>query len=545
MEADREQHQDQESTSALSEAADPAVPVADNQSIAVSSVRADESVRRIDDNAQPTPIKASSTSSSSTAKESTSKKAVNSMVGGLLASERSRRPFRSPLSSGSSSIPRTAGPSTRPTPSRLSSLATDAATVSTPTRNSSLSRVSVIGSVITNGPVEATHRDENGGIDTSISSTPIPDAANAKTGNVDIGNLTSSTTPARRPIIKPLRALTAASSSTQAKGINKPFRSPMAPKHPDLILPSTSAADDTPSLSSLQISSTLPALERRLALLKNARRHLAAIAAKSDTADNTQHVRTLSLKWLNAGREAADILFGLSGHLYVGERGFDGKLKMESKTKDGTGNDQQNRGGRRTAAGGWNDSWGWSSGSAAEESAFRETSWRQRLEGLSKEERKETLEAMEQEEREEGTLPDVASLLSSPARARLRLKRKRNSDLSSDEEGAKDTGFNDDRGEGDNDDDAHGHNNKKRHYLEPDHPLQYSRTNSTDSTKSNTGGDDLSNADGQAKAIGSVGTEREEAGSRDSSEAGAENDDGQDENLDMGMALMLISHGIE
>lgn len=80
-------------------------------------------------------------------------------------------------------------------------------------------------------------------------------------------------------------------------------------------------------MTSIQLATALPSLERRLASLKQAKRILNAIKNGQDTSDNTEHNALLSSKWLQAGRDASEILWGLTKDNYQamdGNPGFGG-----------------------------------------------------------------------------------------------------------------------------------------------------------------------------------------------------------------------------
>ena len=237
------------------------------------------------------------------------RKASNTLVGGLLASEKSMKPFRSPMTVRST---------------HTASLSSANMGAETPTKQ-------------------------------SLSSFPI-------SSNVTIA----------RPKVTPYRPIPSKSSNSANPALNKPFRSPFASKS---ISHSSPMQSSSSAMSSLQLSTALPAIERRLAMLKNARRHIDAKKKGLETADNTTHILELSQKWLQAGREAAEMLLEI--------------------TKDHYSEPQQGGSGGFGEFGG-SSNWGWATtddGSEAIRSRMEDD-----LDDMSERDREKAIRAIDQDE---------------------------------------------------------------------------------------------------------------------------------------------------
>ncbi|KAK9895898.1 hypothetical protein P389DRAFT_210745 [Cystobasidium minutum MCA 4210] len=195
-------------------------------------------------------------------------------VGGMLASNKAMKPFRSPvISRKETNSEESSGPSTS-TPSK---------TVSIPGIKSALGRTSLLS--------------------TSVSASSTSETA-------------SSPGLAGRTTFKGPSFTFARTPNTPGNAaLNKPFKSLVSRKDSTENVSSSNIADMVDSegqpMSSIQLAAALPKLERRLALLKDARRHRIASEKGLDTADNTDHIKELSLKWLEKGREAAEMLWAL------------------------------------------------------------------------------------------------------------------------------------------------------------------------------------------------------------------------------------------
>ena len=170
------------------------------------------------------------------------------LVGGLLASNGTMKPFRSPVIRA----PRPANPAD--TPTRPSTNSSSSATPRSAPASSSRTK-------------------------TITSSRPIT---------------TSFRAPSVSALNKPFVSPVVRGSSAPSGGVSDASTLPES------------------TMSSFQLANALFALERRLANLKNAKRYTTAMEKGAQTSDNTAHIRELSEKWLHAGREAADMLYALT-----------------------------------------------------------------------------------------------------------------------------------------------------------------------------------------------------------------------------------------
>jgi hypothetical protein len=261
------------------------------------------------------------------------------LVGGLIASSKSMKPFRSPLSGRPSnhSIPTSSA-----TPSKVTSSSSD-----------NLARPAV---------------------------TPFRNPASLNTPSV-----------ARR-----------SSAASSISALNKPFRSPVVSRAGATTSKQDAAEinEDAASsnMTSFQLSTALPALERRLALLKNAKRLLAAREQNEDVADNTAHIKVLSKKWLAAGREAADMLYDLTKDAYDNldndERQRNGRTLNNNNRKSNNGYQQQSNG------------WGWDTKNEQEEKQAR---IKAEMDKMDDEQLDEYIQSIDREE-ERDPLPDISDL---------------------------------------------------------------------------------------------------------------------------------------
>lgn len=307
-------------------------------------------------------------------------------VGGMLASNKAMKPFRSPMIARKDS---TGG-------------IDNGASTSTPSKSA------------------ATH-----GTKSLLGWPSILAASTSSPGSVSSPVTTSQTTP-RPSSFAPVKM-----PSTPANAaLNKPFKS-LFGRTPQISNAENSAQltanmldKDGNPMSSIQLAAALPKLERRLALLKDAKRHRIASEKGLESADNTEHIKELSLKWLEKGREAAEMLYELVkdtmdnyGDAQNGSSGF-GYGFEQDKSNNGGGNwgwdtsDPQAQGteGRRRRTGG---------------SSWKETGSVDRLrqqvsdaiDSLAEEERKALYEELEEEGDD---LPDL-----DPEEAIARLRKKR------------------------------------------------------------------------------------------------------------------------
>ncbi|KAL7008383.1 hypothetical protein EMMF5_002112 [Cystobasidiomycetes sp. EMM_F5] len=178
----------------------------------------------------------------------------------------------------------------------------------------------------------------------------------------------------------------------------KPFKSPIvkraldseSPSQPD----SAVTVGEQPSMTSLQLSSALPSAERRLAILRNAKRHLAAKERGTPSSDNTDHIRELSRKWLVAGREAADMLWNYAKDSNQGDI-FNDTL---SRSKQSNGFDK---------------SWGWAGPDIATETMRDRVT--EELQSMTDSERAELYRCVEDDD-ERHPLPDAVDLINRPSK---------------------------------------------------------------------------------------------------------------------------------
>lgn len=222
-------------------------------------------------------------------------------VGGMLASNKAMRPFRSPMiarkegtpngkvASGSDSVMQTS------TPSKASS---GNGTKVLPGRRSMLSSSTMSHGTSAASPVTSAARAPSKTLHTSMKT--------GLAGNVALN--------------KPFKSLFSKTTGEQA--IDSDSCGKAAPEMIDI---------DGKPMSIFQLSTSLHKLERRLALLKDAKRHRIARERGLDSADNTDHIRELSTKWLEKGREAAELLWELvkdnmeaQGNDQHGDSGFGG-----------------------------------------------------------------------------------------------------------------------------------------------------------------------------------------------------------------------------
>ena len=126
-------------------------------------------------------------------------------------------------------------------------------------------------------------------------------------------------------------------------------------------------------------------------MLKNAKRHLQAKEKGLETADNTTHILELSLKWLNAGREAAEILWALTKDYYA---------ESGENEVGGFGGSSFNN----TAFGGGTSNWGWA---AEDEGENIRRNIEEELGSLSEKDRAEANKAIDDDE-ERDPLRDIS-----------------------------------------------------------------------------------------------------------------------------------------
>ena len=203
------------------------------------------------------------TADAATPKPST-KRPAKTLVGGLLASSKTMKPFRSPTMNS----------------------ATSSGQADTPAKQSNLSSSLLASSASGSNASPAS------------TVTPYRNLMRKSAGNKALN----------KPFISPIvRSAAAASSSTGG---------------------TSSENGPSSVMSAFQISSTLPVLERRLANLKNAKRYLKAIDQNLQTSDNTEHILELSAKWLAAGREASEMLWDLTKDQVVEESANGGNSRF-------------------------------------------------------------------------------------------------------------------------------------------------------------------------------------------------------------------------
>ncbi|CAD6581122.1 MAG: hypothetical protein CYPHOPRED_001489 [Cyphobasidiales sp. Tagirdzhanova-0007] len=253
-------------------------------------------------------------------------KPSNTLIGGLLASDKSLKPFRSPMTG------------------RARNLA-----------NFELCK--------------------------SVEETPTKASSSSLASNAQISS-------ASRPVVTPYRP--PSSTIATARRVNKPFRSPFTSKTVTKDTNVSASLNGSPR-SSLQLSLALPALEHRLVMLKNAKRHLQAKEKGLETADNTTHILELSLKWLNAGREAAEILWALTKDYYA---------ESGENEVGGFGGSSFNN----TAFGGGTSNWGWA---AEDEGENIRRNIEEELGSLSEKDRAEANKAIDDDE-ERDPLRDIS-----------------------------------------------------------------------------------------------------------------------------------------
>ena len=144
-------------------------------------------------------------------------------------------------------------------------------------------------------------------------------------------------------------------------------------------------------MTSLQLAAALPALEKKLAMLKSAKRNIAARERALESADNTDRIRELSQKWLIAGREAADDLW--------------------SQMKDSYGDDAEQLNANKSVStfdSGFSN-WGWDkpeSTAADDKTARLEAA----LDAMTEEERQSVYRDLDIEE-EKGELPTIEQII--------------------------------------------------------------------------------------------------------------------------------------
>lgn len=201
-------------------------------------------------------------------------------VGGMLASNKAMKPFRSPLIARKDGIPGTSSIGVGPS----NSLATPSK------RQSGNSGRSMLGRSLSSHS-----RDEH-----MTNTTPLPTNRTSRTSTSSLPSMKAPTTPANAALNKPFKSLF--SKTTQSDPSNSNTDTSSASEMIDV---------DGKPMSSIQLSANLLKLERRLALLKDAKRHRIACEKGLDSADNTDYIKELSLKWLEKGREAAEMLWDL------------------------------------------------------------------------------------------------------------------------------------------------------------------------------------------------------------------------------------------
>lgn len=307
-------------------------------------------------------------------------------VGGMLASNKAMKPFRSPMIARKDS---TSG-------------ADNGASTSTPSKSTATNGTK---SLLGRPSILAASTSSPGSVSSPVTtSRPTPRPSS-------FAPVKKPSTPANAALNKAFKSLFGRTSQT-GNGENS------AQLTIDML-----DTDGNP-MSSIQLAAALPKLERRLALLKDAKRHRIASEKGLESADNTEHIKELSLKWLEKGREAAEMLYELvkdsmntHGDAQNGDSGF-GYGSEQDKSNNGGGN------------------WGWdTSDPQAQVSAGRRrrkggSSWKETgsvdrlrqqvsdaIDSLPEEERK----ALYQELEEEGDdLPDL-----DPEEAMARLRKKR------------------------------------------------------------------------------------------------------------------------
>ena len=217
--------------------------------------------------------------------------------------------------------------------------------------------------------------------------------ADSPSGGTDIG------TPAKRARLNastPSRSSGLTSTIGALRSSNaasKPFKSPFSKVK-------TATGDggatnenqnEACSMTSLQLAAALPALEKKLAMLKSAKRNIAARERALESADNTDRIRELSQKWLIAGREAADDLW--------------------SQMKDSYGDDAEQLNANKSVStfdSGFSN-WGWDkpeSTAADDKTARLEAA----LDAMTEEERQSVYRDLDIEE-EKGELPTIEQII--------------------------------------------------------------------------------------------------------------------------------------
>lgn len=294
-------------------------------------------------------------------------------VGGMLASNKAMRPFRSPM------IARKDGGTVH---------AVGTSQISTPSKVPSAS-----------------------GTKSILGRKPVVSASTATTDAPVSSPISSSSRTA-------LRTSTLASAKTNTRGnvaLNKPFKSLFSRQAGKARSEAESSSDDPPNMvdidgnvmTSFQLSTSLTKLERRLALLKDAKRHRIACERGLDTADNTDHIRELSAKWLEKGREAAELLWELVKDNMEAQ---DSNQHGDTGFGNGFGNEKTN------SNWGWDDSVQSSKGPSARRRRQGDSTWqttntverlREEVSLAINELTDEGKEALYDELEKEGSLPEL------------------------------------------------------------------------------------------------------------------------------------------
>lgn len=299
------------------------------------------------------------------------------MVGGMLASKKAMKPFRSPIIA------------------RKDASALSAEKISTPTKTASSSFSTRRPSLLAQSAV---HADSDG--------TSHPEASSSSIHRMSTTNFAISNVALNKPFKSLLAKRPNSTSQVDGRSVGE----------------ESSSIGATVSMTSLQLSAALPKLERRLALLRDAKRHLQAQERDLDNADNTDHIRELSAKWLEKGREAAEMLW---------------ELVKDTMQNGVNGNDDHPF--RSEQDSGYNN-WGWEDTSAERRQRGASTSknaynarpnpgWlhdkvdrykqaiQDEIEALDDDDRKELYDTIEAE----GSLPEIDPAKIVPTRKRKRL----------------------------------------------------------------------------------------------------------------------------